>query len=103
MAAAKLITIKVTEDRRAALHALASAFGESLSTFLLRGALERAQRANAGPVDDPFVLQLRRAASKRGADLTAKERALVNQTRRDAKAGAKALSVAEARRAIKGW
>lgn len=103
MATAKLITIKVSEDRREALHALARAFGESLSTFLLKGAFERAQRADTKPVEDLFVTQMRRAAAKRGAQLSATERASVTRGRSAAKAGKRMLSVAQARRAIKNW
>jgi hypothetical protein len=100
---AKFINIRIDENRKRALQEVAKAYGESLSEFLIKGGYERARAfAETGVKEDPFVVAMRRAASKApNYELTEDDLKAVTASRKARAAGEKDLSIPEAIKLIR--
>jgi hypothetical protein len=102
MAATKNLNIRLSPERKAALQELADAFGESLTEFVLKSVYARVRLVTPGaaPAGDPFVLALRAAAKGKRSALAQDEKEAIKTNREARQRGARAISVAEARRQL---
>ncbi len=102
MGATKNINIRVAPDRKLALQALADAFGESVTEFIMKSIFLRAKSEKpAAAKEDPFVVAMRAAGAGLPKHiLTKEERAAVKAYREARKRGERGLSIAEARKLL---
>lgn len=99
MPATKNLNIRISPERKQALQELATAFGESISEFVVNSVLMRVQHeSKVTPQEDPFVRSMRLAAKEK-VKLTEDEWASVEASRSGNKNAR--LTVAQARKRIK--
>ncbi len=101
-AATDVINIKINGERKRALQAVAAANGKSLSEFMIWASFAEARAlAKLGPREDPFVVEMRRAAAAMPkAELSEAELQSVIVSRKARSKGGKGLGVAEAIKVI---